>query len=202
MFPTPFLSYHKKEESTVNIYRGRVDHEHFPLHIIQYVRDFIIGVSRDEPASWRAGHATVIVNGVSYRTIKGATYERRDTPSDPIFYLAHAPDVPRPDWLTGVLSALAQYYNIDQEPEIVDAITKIAIQASINQFSSIPGTYLAATFSGAPITDVAIKKGSGLLAALCPPEIEGEPKVWRLRETGEVVYPDNDWVVFSITGGL
>ena len=186
----------------MSIYRGRVDHEQFPSHILQYVRDFIIGVNRDEPVSWRAGHAIVIINGISYRIVKGATYEKRESASDPIIYLVHTSEVARPDWLVGVLSALAQYYNIDQEPEIVNAITNIAVQTSINQFSSIPGTYLAATFSGIQVTDVAIKKGSNLLAGLCPPEIEGEPKVWRLRETGEVVYPDDDWVTFPIAGGL
>lgn len=202
VYSHPISFYPEKEEPTVNIYRGRIDHEHINPITLQSVRDFIIGVNNDVGVSWRAGHATVLINGVVYRVVKGSVYEKRDNSVDPLIYLAHAPGATRPDWLVGVLSALAQYYNIDQEPEIVNAIISIAVQASINQFSSVPGAYIAATFSGAEVTDVAIKKGSNLLAGLCPPETPGEPGVWRLRETGEVVTPDGEWVSFSVTGGL
>jgi hypothetical protein len=172
--------------------------------IIPYVREFILKVSRDESVQWRGKLAIVQINQVVYRIVSGTVYEKRESLIDPIIYLAHASGGTRPDWLTGVLSGVAQFYGIDHEQEIIDALIKIATSAAINQFSSVPGAYLASTFSGVEITDIAIKRGSNLVAGLCPPEKEGEAKVWRLRETGEIVYPttEDGWVSLSIHGGM
>jgi hypothetical protein len=198
----PISLYPKRKEITVDIFRGRVDHDNINPSTLQHARDFIIGVSTDIIVQWRAGIATVIINGIVYRIVKGTMYEKRDSISDPQIFLNHVPLCPRPEWLTGVLSALAQFYGIDQESEIVNAIITVAVQASINQFSSIPGSYIASTFTGSEVTDVAIKRGSNLLAGLCPPETEGGPRVWRLRETGEIVEVDREWTTFPIRGGL
>lgn len=197
----PFVE--RRRESTVSIYRGRIDHQHFSPTLLQCVRDYIIGVSLDANARWNSGHATVQINDVIYRVMKGSIYEKRESSSDPIIYLCHTPGCARPDWLVGVLSALAQYYGIDQEPGIVDAIIKIAVQGATAQFTSVPGTYVAATFSGVEVRDIAIKMGTNLVAGLCPPETEGGLRVWRLRETGEIVNPtrEDGWVTFPITGG-
>jgi hypothetical protein len=177
------------------LYTGIVDPRSIPQDIKDSVKNFILRASRNEEARFPSNQMCYIwYDGKPLRVQRGSYYEKSG--SDII--LDHNLSYEIPEWLPAVLSAVAQFFGIGNDPEITQAIISMALQISAGIFESLTAN-LAQTFGGLQLTHLAVNSKENLLAGEYPPEVEGEPSVWRLAISGEIVNVEGpDWTAFTL----
>jgi hypothetical protein len=177
---------------------GHIEPARVESRIKEKVKDYILKTSRNEEARWPGPHCTVwnCSTGQPINVMAGSYYSINDME----IYLRHNPNGEVPTWVPGALSAVAEFFGILEDPEINEAIIKIAINIAIGLFKSIQNS-LAQTFNGAPITHLAINSRENLIAGQYPPSAndpDGLP-TWRLHLSGEFVTVDGpDWISFRL----
>jgi hypothetical protein len=177
------------------IYRGIVEPSTVNQGTKDAIKDYILKASRNEEVRFPSNLVCYIwFDGDPIRVVRGSYYEHLGSE----IYMSHLTDRATPEWVPGALSAVAQFFGVGSDPEIIQAIIKMAIEISAGLYGSITAN-LAQTFGGLQLTHLAINSKEGLLAGEYPPEVEGDPSVWRLAISGEVVnINEPDWIAFSL----
>lgn len=181
-----------------DMYVGYLEPERIQDYIKERVKDFILRVSRNEQAFWTEDHCVIwnYDKGIPVTVDGGSSYAKDEN----VIYLKHYPDRDVPSWLPGVLSAIAQFFGISRDPEVSDAILKVAVNLATGIFRPLQQN-LAQTFNGDSIAHLAINSKENLLAGQYPPdpfEPDGLP-TWRLQLSAEPVDVSTpEWSKFSL----
>lgn len=188
----------------MNFYKGVREPASTPQEKKDHVKTFILNACRNISARWpnyqceiyredKEGNETgVHVTGSS------SGYSRYDTE----VYLRHDPGVDTPPWVPGVLSAVAQYFGIGNDPEVVQGILEMALKIASGLFESTKRE-IAESFGGIALTHIAINHKSNIIAGQYPanPDDPNSRPFWALPLSGEEVeVSDPDWTVISIQG--
>jgi hypothetical protein len=166
----------------MKLYKGILDPEDVNPSIKRDVKNFILSVSRNEDAYWPGVSCVIWGDGRPLYIYSGDRYSESNTE----IYLRHRPTDHTPIWVIGVLSAIAQQFRMDDDPEVRSAILQIATNMASGIFK-MARDVLAQSFNGTPIVHLAVNLDTNTLAGQYPATDEDLSPVWREAINGNPV---------------
>lgn len=155
---------------------------------LTHVRSWILAQAAGEKKAWPGFQAVIRINGKG-RYISGGTWEIREG-ADHI-YVGNG-GIPTPLWAPSCLMAIARFYRLEDEPDLVKAVQNMLVTIVARDVTPAM-TDLAAGYNGSPIIEIAVNKKERKFVGRYPDE-EGNPGPYRYL-SGEVAdVTGDDWV--------
>lgn len=139
------------------------------------VREFLVKSFKHEAANWPENiHCTLFVDGKSARVVRGSNYQLYNGKD---LYVGHTATEPPPPWVPGVLIAIAFFFQLNSDPEIiglsVDLLARVLSDA-IRPYQRL----LAQAFNGMALEELAIDAETKVILAKFPALEIGAPDRW------------------------
>src|SRR6266545_279425 len=148
-----------------------------------HVESWLVATAVGKNVTWPGFPLCLRVNGKS-RYVTHGSWECRE--GDKNIYVSNGPGVRAPVWAPSCMMAIARYYRLDKNRELVGKIHTML--ATIVAKEVIPVmTEVAEDYNGNPIIEIAVHKEKKLLAGKFP---GGEFR----HLSGEIVEINGDWV--------
>lgn len=167
----------------------------FASDVIHSIREFLIHSFNGEGAQWPGYHCTVLMDGYP-RKISGGTYYQIYNNE---IYVSHDQGSAVPEWVPGVLIAIAVFFRLHDDAEIRGA----AIDALARSIAGVVLPYqqmLVESYNGKELHEIAINAATKELAA----KIYDDQGVGRyvLQSGVEVDFQsEEEWHAFAVPVG-
>jgi hypothetical protein len=161
------------------------------------VKNFILSSTRFERSQWPGLHCLIWKNDKTLRVGTGNYWTM--TTSD--LYVDGDPDIPVPIWGPAAITAIADFFLLAQDPEIIEAIENM-IEGMRTQAQEGVRTATAYSHAGRPIRKIALHTKELKEAGLYNVAPEGEPEDLRWRDhegrSVDINETGTAWIVMEI----
>ena len=154
------------------------------------VKEFLLKSLKHEAANWPDNiHCTIFIDGKTMRVVRGSDYQiySKDV------YVGHGSTNPPPHWVPGVLSAIAFFFRLEADQDLVQLSIELLAKVLADAIRPYQ-TLLAQSFNGRELSEIAIDSETRTLLAKLPPLEEGGPDRWMAQNGEEMILGPNHFV--------
>lgn len=168
------------------------------------VKNYILKVGRNESVRWSGYPCVVLRDGRPVWIKSGSSWQSdpHDYPND--IYIAFNPSIETPPWFIGVITGIAYFFKLADDPEVKQALFDLACRMAADIFRPLRQSLLESAH-GIELTTFAINDETRALAAEYPPVFGVDPadgtdqSVYRVFFSGEEVdITQPGWNTFTL----